>query len=105
MDKLKSGNELEIDITDLETTPIHPPRKTLWDLLPVFVQLFCINTLKWQPKPTKYEQWLLKSFFLRLTFGKMRTMLAASAQNVGGYTGNPPEWASLITAPGSEERN
>jgi len=66
---MKSLKDVEFTLSELGDTPVKAPRKRFWDYLPARILGFT-RTLKRRPFPdaTPYEEWLVRSVFLRIFF-------------------------------------
>lgn len=97
-------HRVEVEISELGDTPVHPPRRRLWDFVPNRLAMFIVNTLKYNPPPTPYELWLLKSIYLRgyynRFYGAINLLNQQSALAALDSFGN-----ALGNAPGSSELN
>lgn len=66
---------LPIDTSELHLVPLYPPRRRVWDWLPVW---FCELYLKLgihSPKPTPREEWIISSVLLRAKYKGLMTVL------------------------------
>lgn len=83
-----SDNDLVIEIQDLPATPVFPPRRGFFDLLPDFIATWARK--RWKIRPTAYETWVVRSVLLRATFTGLYTKL--HNPEPPAFTTDPKEW-------------
>lgn len=73
-------HHLPIDASELHRVELYPPRRKLWDWLPVW---FCELYLKLDfhnPKPTPREEWIISSVLLRAKYKGLVRVLTEMAE-------------------------
>jgi len=87
-------HDVPIDASELHLTPLHPPRKRFWDLLPIAFREWYLERGWHNPQPTPYEVWIINSAFLRSKFKALRNLvveLAASQVSLQKLIDTMPE--------------
>ncbi len=96
-------HRVEVEIGELGDTPVRPPRRKLWDFVPNFLAMFIVNKLGWNPAPTPYEIWLVRSVYLRGYYN--RFYKAINLLNHQSAVVALDAFGNAINTPGSSELN
>ena len=83
-------HNVEVDMDKLEHLPIRPPRRRLWDLVPTRIAVWLVER-GFNPKPTPFEKWALRSAMLRAIYTWQRTALATARTVLTEDRDIPPE--------------